>query len=97
MLTVLYREHKYEYASHYDPDEPSDAVKVTLRKWRGESSCDVVREEFVTVDSQVVLNQRICADGHSHTDAEFQRQAIARFDELMANHPVLGPSFRGAA
>ena len=31
-----------------------------------------------------------CFDGYGFTDPELQRLAIARFDELLANHPTLG-------
>ena len=88
--TVLYNESKEGWDNR--SAMPVDQVRVTLRKWDNRSDCDVVLQTFIKVDGNEPIHTRAVYNGYGHTDAEFQRKAIAQFDRLLAAHPTLGGS-----
>ena len=87
MLVILYRESGYIPA--LAPGSELKMISVELRKWVSEDACDVVLAETVQIgdsDRGNVQRRARWYYGHAHDDAELQRAAIARFDELVAEH-----------
>jgi hypothetical protein len=70
-----------------------DRVQVTLRRWdypnSFDAAADYVLETNVMVDGEIVIHDFTAFDPWQHTDAEMQRTAIAKFDQLLASHPTL--------
>lgn len=93
MLTILYHEIAQDYGDQWpDRDRVTDRVQVWLRKWTDMEAHDVILETQVVVDGDAPIRTYKAFHPYGTTDAEFQRMAIARFDQLLANHPNLGPT-----
>lgn len=94
ICTILYHESRSVHNQDLLTSEtfPSDMVSVQARRWNGPEANDVVVQVQVRVDGEDIVNSRNCRDGLGCTNAEVQREAIAAFDNLLANHPTLGKS-----
>ena len=84
---ILYHErrsaHNPDLRNHH-LDGPTDLVFVQARRWNGEAANDVVVEVRVIVDGETIVDERERRDGLGVSDHEVQREAIDRFDRLLA-------------
>jgi hypothetical protein len=94
-LTVLYKE--IECCSNNNRGIVDNVVEVELRRWLAFDYRDYVLVTRMAVDSKCAcedaVETRELLDQHI-SDTKAIRLAIARFDELIASHPVLGLAYR---